>query len=128
MCATTGSATPLFPNEWIKCGAHVTAVGSYEPHTSELEPNLVVRAATLLVDSPDAWTSGDIGLALERGLVEKQDAVTLGQVLAGRKSVKHNPKGFSLYKSVGTSVQDIITASKLYQSCLKDSVGTFVEL
>jgi ornithine cyclodeaminase len=86
VCTTTGSASPLFEAAWLRRGAHVNAVGSYVPSTSELDPLVAKRARRLVVDTDDAWSAGDLGRPLELGYVRKEDSVTLGQLCLGELS------------------------------------------
>jgi ornithine cyclodeaminase len=47
----TASRTALVRGEWLKLGAHVTAVGSDGPDKQELDPSVPARADLLVVDS-----------------------------------------------------------------------------
>ena len=86
VCTTTSSASPLFEAAWLKRGAHVNAVGSYVPSTSELDPLVAKRARRLVVDTDEAWSAGDLGRPLALGYVRKEDAATLGQLCLGELS------------------------------------------
>jgi ornithine cyclodeaminase len=129
ICTTTGSSEALFPASWVKAGAHVNAVGSYQKNTTELEPALVGRVNKLCIDTHDAWGSGDLGKPLDKGLVKIEDAFTLGKLLIEPASIVTRDQGdISLFKSVGVAVQDIVTASQVYQECESKDIGTIVDL
>jgi ornithine cyclodeaminase/alanine dehydrogenase-like protein (mu-crystallin family) len=48
VCTCTTSADPLFDGALLKPGAHVNAVGSYQPHTRELDDVAVTRAKVVV--------------------------------------------------------------------------------
>lgn len=129
ICTTTGSPTALFPAGWVKAGAHINAVGSYQKDTTELEPALLARVNKLCVDTHGAWQSGDIGVPLEQGIVKREDATTLGKLIADPSAITTRDQGdVSLFKSTGVSVQDIVTAQCVFENCQEKDIGTVVEL
>eukprot|EP00516_Mucochytrium_quahogii_P009677 CAMPEP_0203774594 /NCGR_PEP_ID=MMETSP0099_2-20121227/5452_1 /ASSEMBLY_ACC=CAM_ASM_000209 /TAXON_ID=96639 /ORGANISM=" , Strain NY0313808BC1" /LENGTH=353 /DNA_ID=CAMNT_0050672857 /DNA_START=389 /DNA_END=1450 /DNA_ORIENTATION=+ len=127
VCTTTGSAEPLFCGSWLKDGAHVNAVGSYQPHTTELDVETVGRCRDLVIDTADAWEAGDLKFALEAGAVEKSQAITLGALCLGEKPQSKATGTISLFKSVGTAAQDMSTAALAFQDCSEQDLGSSVE-
>merc|ERR1712107_976688 len=103
ICTCTGSSKPLFHHSMLKPTVHINAVGSYQPQTTELDPVLIERAGTLVVDTLDAWSSGDIGIPLKNGLVNKNKGITLGKLLLNKNnetsSINENKciKGMSVF-------------------------------
>ena len=80
----TGSQSALVRGEWLKLGAHVTAVGSDAPDKQELDPSLPARADLLVVDSRrQASEIGELHHALAAGLIDDRKAVELGEICAG---------------------------------------------
>jgi ornithine cyclodeaminase/alanine dehydrogenase-like protein (mu-crystallin family) len=136
VCCCTGSAAPLFDGSLLSPGTHVNAVGSYEPHTTELDANTVRRSAIVL-DTQGAAPVGDIALYVADGTISHETHVagTLGEMLVRREEgqelllgTTHNDKELTLFKSVGTAVQDVVTADVAYESCKAAGLGQQVKL
>ena len=53
VCTCTTSEKPLFDGETLKPGAHVNAVGSYQPHTRELD-TATMRRGRIVVETREA--------------------------------------------------------------------------
>ena len=68
VCTCTTSAEPLFDGALLKAGAHVNAVGSYQPETRELDDAAVTRAR-IVVETRDAALAeaGDLLIPLKAG-------------------------------------------------------------
>lgn len=145
VCTTTGSDGALFPASWLKPGAHVNAVGSYQPTTTELDPALPARCRVIVIDTPDALLAGDLAGSLRQGAFQRADAVTLGRLclLAAAASsavavpgpgslsaeAQQRASGdVTLFKSVGTAVQDVVSALEVYRQCLSHNAGQQVSL
>lgn len=60
----TGATEPLLCGDWIRSGAHITAVGACRPDWRELD-DVLMREAVVYVDSRDGAhaESGDIILS-----------------------------------------------------------------
>lgn len=115
ICTTTGSSTPVFEGSWLKDGAHVNAVGSYLPENAELDIMTVQRCKRLIVDTAEAWDSGDLRNALLQKVTSKENALTLGTLLNMEPLTYSVKQGISLFKSVGSAVQDIASALQVYE-------------
>ena len=111
---TTTSATPVLPEldilDWE--GKHIVAVGSFKPTMQELPNSLLQHATPMFVDTLTALTeSGDMIKASElqgsRGVF-----YTLEDVVKGSHEISSS---FTLFKSVGMSLFDLITAKYIYE-------------
>ena len=135
ICTTTGSRLPLFDGGWMKPGCHVNCVGSYRTDTAEVDASTISRCSEIIVDSFAAvTTSGDLssvatqyekhaGGAAASGemMCVGENAsgsfriITLGSALGGDSEFQfrggEGRRDCSLFKSVGTAVQDIATAA-----------------
>lgn len=87
--------------------------------------------STIVIDTAAAFESGDISIPLEKGTITHQGNIygDLGTLLT---SVEHHNvrslKHVTVFKSVGTAIQDVCTAQAVYQSALKKNLGTKVAL
>jgi ornithine cyclodeaminase len=127
--ATTSNA-PVLSREWLKPGAHINAVGSHRPDQREID-GATVALAKLVVDSREAIMAecGDILLAIKEGSIsESHIHAEIGDVLAGTKPARTSGDEITLYKSVGTAIQDVATANLVYHKALEQKVGTEVDV
>ena len=67
ICTATTSHTPVFRDEDVRPGTHISAVGAYTPEMQELPAETVARA-TVVVDAVDAALAeaGDLIIPIER--------------------------------------------------------------
>ena len=111
----TASAEPLFDAASIADGAHVNAVGACVPHKREL-PALLIGEASLVVDDIAAARAeaGDVILAVAEGAATWDGVVSLGEILAQRKT----PRGgrCSVFVSLGIGVEDVAAAAALIRA------------
>jgi ornithine cyclodeaminase len=111
----TNASTPLFLAEDVKAGCHVNAVGSYTPGMQELPAALFARAA-LVVDCEEAIdSSGDVLAPVREGHLARDTIVTLGAFLHTPSPLPAD-RSISVFKSVGTACQDVVTAAVVFES------------
>lgn len=105
----TAATTPVLVGEWLSPGAHINAIGATRPNWRELDDE-VLRKARIYVESREAATteSGDV---IAAGHVFAE----IGEVLAGTKSGRESNEEITLFKSVGVAMEDIVTASLVYE-------------
>lgn len=128
--AATTSATPVFPGEALEQGTFVAAIGSYTPTARELDTETILRSR-LIVDSREAALRepGDILLPLAEGrIAENHIWAELGEVISGRRPGRQRPDEIVTFKSVGSAVQDITLATRVYALARERGLGTTVEL
>jgi len=111
----TNSASALFPTASVEPGTHVVSVGSGSAAASELEPQLLARAAAIRVDHRPTCLleAGEIVTALRAGLLQDEAVRELGEVILGRVPGRTNPDDITIYKSVGNGTQDAALAALL---------------
>ncbi|KAI0262108.1 NAD-P-binding protein [Gloeopeniophorella convolvens] len=138
ICCATSSTAPLFPDDWVRSGAHVILVGSYKPEMAEVDTALVHRAR-VLVDSRSAC-------AVEAGELIAAGVPAEGMVEVG-ELVRHVPThdggwaweadsakvaevltacDVTMFKSVGVGAQDVAIAAAAVDRALQMGVGTAV--
>ncbi|KOU77982.1 ornithine cyclodeaminase [Streptomyces sp. MMG1533] len=115
VAACTLSTTPVVRGQWLDPGCTVVSVGSFEPGRREVDAEVVRRAMALgavVVDDPEtaAGHAGPVVDALGEGLLTRDDLVSLGEVLTGRRTARTTPEGIVYYNSVGLGIQDAAAA------------------
>jgi ornithine cyclodeaminase len=117
VCCATSSAAPVLKGELLKNGAFVDLVGSFSPERREADDRVVERAR-LFVDTFEGALSeaGDILQPLRRGLITR-DRIEgeLADLASGRIKGRHGPDEITLFKSVGTALEDLAAAQLLWR-------------
>ena len=111
----TNSTSALFPASAVESGTHIAMVGSGSATASEIEPQLLARAAAIRVDHRPTCLeeSGEIVGALRAGLIDEAAVRELGEVVIGAAPGRTGPDDITIYKSVGNGTQDAALASLL---------------
>lgn len=115
-CATL-SKEPLVKGAWLKPGAHLDLVGAYNPAMRESDDDCV-RRARLFVDTRGGALKegGDIVQPLADGLIARGDIVAdLFDLCRGTVKPERGPDDITLFKSVGTAVEDIACAMLVWR-------------
>jgi ornithine cyclodeaminase len=104
----TASRTALVRAEWLKLGAHVTAVGADDARKQELDPAILGRADVLVVDSRrQSATIGELHHALAAGLVTEHKVVQLGEICARVHPGRTSAEQLTVCDLTGLGVQDV---------------------
>jgi ornithine cyclodeaminase len=112
VCTCTTSATPVFRGELLADGAHVNAIGAFTPAMREVDEALVARAAVTVDDREAALAeAGDLLIPIRAGAFSPDDIVADLAMLAKGADVRVADRDVTLFKSVGTGVQDLIVAA-----------------
>jgi len=130
---TGGAADPIaLQGVWLSPGQHVNSIGSTMPVLREIDSATVARADVVVVDSPAQVVeeSGDVLAAIADGVWG--DPLCLTDLVAGKVTGRTDETQLTLFKSVGTALQDVTAGYAVYQvarrtGCGRD-VGDFLEL
>ena len=123
----TSSLKPVFDGTKIKAGATISCVGSYRPEMQEMDPRILERCGKLIFDSREAVLSesGDILIPLDEGLITEDDFTgDLGDVLLGKLPGRETDEEIIVFKTVGISAQDLITAKNVFLKAGAAGIGT----
>ena len=115
-CATL-STGPLIKGAWLKPGAHLDLVGAYLPEMRESD-DAAVKRATIFVDTRGGALKegGDIVQPLKAGVIKETDiAADLFDLCRGKHKGRKSADEITLFKSVGTAVEDLAAAQLMLQ-------------
>ena len=115
--AATLSHEPLIRGAWLRPGVHVDLVGAYTPKMREADDE-AVRRARVYVDTRAGATkeAGDIVQPVESGVLRAEDiAGDLFDLVRGRCKGRSSEDEITLFKSVGTAIEDLATAVHIWQ-------------
>lgn len=111
-CATL-SSEPLVRGDWLKPGAHLDLVGGFTPAMREADDAAVARARLYVDTRAGAMKeAGDIVAPLKSGIIAEADIRgDLFDLCRGLVDGRGTAEEVTLFKSVGTAVEDIAAAS-----------------
>lgn len=121
--AAVKSTAPVLHGEWLRPGTHVNSVGTARRDQREIDPETFLRSARIVVDTKEG-VFGEAGDAFAAREVLRTEIHELSQLVIGGVQGRGGPDEITLFKSVGTGIQDIALAALIYQRAVERSVGT----
>jgi ornithine cyclodeaminase/alanine dehydrogenase-like protein (mu-crystallin family) len=125
ICTATTSNQPVFEDQYVKPGTHISAMGSYTPEMQE-GPAETLQRARVFVDSRSASLeeSGDLIQPLRAGLFDESHICgELGEVILGKVPGRQSTEEITYFKSVGVAVQDAMAAQVALNNAHKMGIG-----
>jgi alanine dehydrogenase len=124
----TGYGGPIAcESAWLRPGQHISAIGSTHERLRELDTDILRRGGVLVFDAdPDqiAEESGDIREYVGEGGALGH-VLKLSDLVQGRAALPEDPHGdLTIFKSVGTALQDVVAAELVYRRAMAAGVGT----
>ncbi len=114
-CATLATAA-LMEGRWLRPGSHLDLIGSFTPTMREADDACFVGAA-LYVDTEEALQkSGDLLGPMQRGVFSAAAVRgTLASLARGTSGGRRNDDERTVFKSVGTALEDLAAAMLVYE-------------
>lgn len=116
--------------DWLKPGQHITSIGSTNLNLRELDLEAFRRADVIVLDADPqqmAEESGDlVEFTASGGTLDAPHIQTLQDLVSGKTPGRQSAEQLSLYKSVGTALQDIVAAELAYRRVVEAGLGTTV--
>jgi ornithine cyclodeaminase len=118
ICTTTSARDPILFSKAVQDGAHVNVVGSSYAGPSEIDEELVQRARFFPDHRESVLAQGAEFLrAKAAGVVCDTDVLAeIGAVFSGSAEGRLSMTDVTIYKSLGSIVQDLACAAFLYSS------------
>jgi ornithine cyclodeaminase/alanine dehydrogenase-like protein (mu-crystallin family) len=110
-CATT-AREPIVYGDWVRPGTHVDLVGAFTPEMRECDGQLVLKSRVFVDTFAGALKeAGDLVPLLERGQLATDHVLAeLADLVCGRHAGRGGPGEITLFKSVGTALEDLCAA------------------
>jgi ornithine cyclodeaminase/alanine dehydrogenase-like protein (mu-crystallin family) len=120
ICTTTAAADPILFSRQVADGAHLNLVGSGRAGPSEVDTALVVRSRFFADHREGVLAQGAEFLnAKAEGLVDEAHVLgEIGEVMAGTLPGRLSDSDVTVYKSLGSIVQDLACGWSLYRQAL----------
>lgn len=130
--ATNTSSAPdpiAFRGEWIEPGMHVSSIGSTMPALREIDSDTFGRSDLVVVDalSQVLEESGDVIDALKAGTFDPTTTSELHDLVAGTVARPSSDQAVTLFKSVGTAVQDLMAGLAVYEVAAARGLGYSID-
>lgn len=112
VCCATTSNEPVVKGEWLRAGQHLDLVGAFKPTMREVD-DAAVAAARIVVDTYGGALkeAGDLVQALAASAITQHDiAADLAQLVEGSRVGRSHDAQITLFKSVGTALEDLAAA------------------
>ncbi len=115
-CATLSSEA-LVKGAWLRPGTHLDLIGGYRPDMREAD-DVAVRRSLVFIDTDAALAeAGDITQPLASGVISASDIVgDLAGLCRGVVSGRTAEGEITLFKSVGSAIEDLAAASLVWSA------------
>lgn len=115
-CATLATE-PLIRGEWLASGVHLDLVGGFRPSMREADDEAIVRARVYVDTRAGALKeAGDIADPVHRGVLREAGIQgDLFDLCRGKAKGRGSPGEITLFKSVGSAVEDLAAAILLWE-------------
>jgi ornithine cyclodeaminase/alanine dehydrogenase-like protein (mu-crystallin family) len=121
--AAVASSEPVLMGEWLAPGTHVNSVGTARPILREVDPEVFRRSAILAVDTREGVFSEAGDCVAVKDWLRPEQAIQLSELVADDSKGRSSDEQITLFKSVGSAVQDIALAIRVYQNAMSRGLG-----
>ena len=110
-CATL-TQKPLIMGDWIKPGQHLDLVGAFTPDMAEADSKAIAMSKVVVDTYEGALSeSGELINALKEGRIKKEHILSdLRELVLEEKNIRKDSNDITLFKSVGTALEDLAAA------------------
>jgi ornithine cyclodeaminase/alanine dehydrogenase-like protein (mu-crystallin family) len=118
-CATLATE-PIIRGAWLGAGSHLDLIGGFTPQMREAD-DACFAGSRLYVDTVEALQkSGDLLGPMSRGVFAAENiAGTLESLIRGQAAGREGADVRTVFKSVGTALEDLAAAMLVYESSKK---------
>jgi alanine dehydrogenase len=122
VAAVKASETVLF-GRWLRPGMHINSVGTARRDQREIDPETFQRSKCIIVDTKEG-VFGEAGDAVAaRDVIREESVHDLATLVAGKAPGRTSDQDITLFKSIGTGIQDIALAAVIYRRAVEAGLG-----
>ena len=117
-CATTATE-PIIPGKLVHAGMHIDLVGGFTPKMRECDDDLL-RRAEIFVDTYAGalQEAGDLVQPMASGAFSREQVrAEMSELVAGAHPGRHSDAEITLFKSVGSALEDLCAARLVLERC-----------
>jgi ornithine cyclodeaminase len=128
VCTVTASTEPILTSANVEDGAHVNLVGASTSAFREADDDLVARGRLFADHREGALRQGgEVLHAISDGLIGEEHLLgEIGEVMDGAKPGRSSASDVTLYKSLGSVVQDLAAGWFVYRRAMALGLGVDV--
>ena len=125
--ARSKDESPILKGAWLRPGMVVVSIGSTIPEQREIDVEVISRSDLIVADVPEEvmHETGDCLEAQRAGVEFESKMHALAELVQGRVTLGGDEQ-IRLYKSVGSSLQDIAVAELCLNNAEKEGRGTLL--
>lgn len=125
LVTATTSREPVVLGAWLRPGVHINAIGSNWAAKQEVDAVVIQRSDRIVVDDLEQAMveAGDLMNPIEQGLLEWEQVVELGQIVAGDAAGRSSPEQITLFESQGIALEDVATMKLAYDRARALGIG-----
>ncbi|MDQ6644326.1 MAG: ornithine cyclodeaminase family protein [Chloroflexota bacterium] len=125
LITATSSPDPVFQGEWVKPGCHINAIGSNWHTKREIDLSTLQRSYLIVTDSREQAReeAGDFIIPADENLFDWNRVFDLSEVVGRQGPQRNASENITLYKGLGTALEDIATAAHVYEQALVQGFG-----
>ncbi|MGG1663301.1 ornithine cyclodeaminase family protein [Brevibacillus sp. NRS-1366] len=120
---TSPSFSPVIKTSWVKKGAHINAIGSDTKGKQEILIDTHLNKVVC-----DFWEQSSIMGELQHGFSKDSLYAEIGQITSGAKPGRQYDGETTLFDSTGLSVQDVKSASYIYEKAKMNGLGYTISI
>lgn len=122
LAAVKSSETVLY-GDWLAEGVHVNSIGTARPDQREIDPVTFQRSNLVVVDTREGVFAEAGDAIAAREVIAPEQVNELADLVVGRAPGRTSRSQITLFKSVGTAIQDIGLAARVYQQAQEKGLG-----
>ena len=125
--ARSHDESPILRADMIATGAIVVSIGSTVPSQRELDIDVIAKADLIVADEPEelAQETGDMIAAAQSGITFDAKLFSLRQLVRGEiPADMRRRSSLTLFKSLGSALQDLVFAEQLVDAAESAGIGT----
>jgi alanine dehydrogenase len=116
VCCVTPGAEIVIDAGDLRPGMHLNMLGADGPGKAEASPDAVASCVLFCDEWEQASHGGELTLAVNEGLVKREQVTELGAVLAGDRAgrvggTESESESVTLFDSTGLAIQDLAIAA-----------------
>lgn len=114
--AATLATAPIIRGVALRPGMHIDLIGAFRPEMREADPDCFGRASVFVDTREGAFEeAGDLIEAIASGAIARSDVrADLSDLCCARHGGRRDDDEITLFKSVGTSIEDLIGARLVF--------------
>jgi alanine dehydrogenase len=132
VCCATNAKIPVLQGEWLEPGQMVVSICNSDviDKRHEVDETTFARASDIVINDWDSViANGQTELLhpIEKGLVDRARVHELGDIAAGKISVRQKPDSILYYKNnTGLAIQFVACGAILYEKMMKEGTNRVI--